>query len=85
MEEMYAALRMCACEEKTTFLGKDDLTTYSEINQEFWHERQRCMVPRLWPYCGRHFLLVILLRQGLAELALIPLSITPNHEPTQLN
>ena len=24
MEEMYAALRMCACAEKTTFLGKDD-------------------------------------------------------------
>ena len=52
MKEMYAALRMCACAEKTTFLGKDDLTTYSEI---FWHERQLCMVPRLWPYCGRNF------------------------------
>ena len=24
MEEMYAALRMCVCAEKTTFLGKDD-------------------------------------------------------------
>ena len=24
MEEMYAALRMCTCAEKTTFLGKDD-------------------------------------------------------------
>ena len=24
MEEMYAALRLCTCEEKTTFLGKDD-------------------------------------------------------------
>ena len=24
MEEMYAALRMCACAETTTFLGKDD-------------------------------------------------------------
>ena len=24
--------------------------------QEFWHERRRCMVPRLWPYRGRHFL-----------------------------
>ena len=24
MEEMYAALRKCACAEKTTFLGKDD-------------------------------------------------------------
>ena len=23
MEEMYAALRMCTCAEKTTFLGKD--------------------------------------------------------------
>ena len=26
MEEMYAALCMCTCEEKTTFLGKFDLT-----------------------------------------------------------
>ena len=24
MEEMYAALRLCTCAEKTTFLGKDD-------------------------------------------------------------
>ena len=24
MEEMYAALFMCTCAEKTTFLGKDD-------------------------------------------------------------
>ena len=24
MEEMYAALCMCGCAEKTTFLGKDD-------------------------------------------------------------
>ena len=24
MEEMYAALCMCTCAEKTTFLGKDD-------------------------------------------------------------
>ena len=24
MEEMYAALRMCTCAEKTTFLGKDN-------------------------------------------------------------
>ena len=24
MEEIYAALRMCTCAEKTTFLGKDD-------------------------------------------------------------
>ena len=28
-----------------------------EWGEEFWHERQRCMVPRLWPYCGRHFYL----------------------------
>ena len=26
MEEMYAALCMCTCAEKTTFFGKDDLT-----------------------------------------------------------
>ena len=24
MEEMYAALRLCTCAEKTTYLGKDD-------------------------------------------------------------
>ena len=24
MEEMYGALCMCACEKKTTFVGKDD-------------------------------------------------------------
>ena len=24
MEEMYVALRLCTCEEKTIFLGKDD-------------------------------------------------------------
>ena len=24
IEEMYAELRMCTCEEKATFLGKDD-------------------------------------------------------------
>ena len=26
MEKMYAALRVCTCVEKTTFLGKDDLS-----------------------------------------------------------
>ena len=26
MEEMYAALPICTCAEKTTFLGKDDST-----------------------------------------------------------
>ena len=35
-----------------TALGK----TQSWIEQEYWHERQCCMVPRLWPYGDRHFL-----------------------------
>ena len=26
---------------------------------EFWHEYRRCIVPRLWPYRGRHFFLFL--------------------------
>ena len=34
-------------------------THYSWKDQENWHEHRRSMVPRLWPYPGRHFFISI--------------------------
>ena len=37
MEEMYAALRMCTCAEKTPFYGKDDsfIVEWGELHLEY--------------------------------------------------
>ena len=30
-------------------------TTKTWTEQEFWHERWRCIVPQVWPFCGQNF------------------------------
>ena len=52
IKEMYAALLMCTCAEKTSFLGKDDLAIvkWGKVNMGL-----RAMLPNHIPACRSEF------------------------------
>ena len=56
MEEMYAALRLCMCEEKTTFLGKNDssIVDWGRVIMGL-----RATLPNHIPACRSEFLILM--------------------------
>ena len=64
MEEMYAALRLCTCEEKTTVLGKDDssIVDWGRVIMGL-----RATLPNHIPACRSEFKLSIMTSFSIVE------------------